>query len=118
MRAITRFISTACIGLAASPASTVLAQGAYPDKPIRIIAPCTAGGSADFRALVKAQPGRLSYGSCAFDTPFHLAVERYEFYTGSFVVHASYRGSSPAMPDTIGRQLDAVFAPLANIRGE
>ena len=69
----------------------------------------------EFNALVKAQPGRLSYGSCGVGTPMHLAGELYKFLTASFVVHVPYRGCAPATLDTIGGQLDAVFATTATV---
>jgi tripartite-type tricarboxylate transporter receptor subunit TctC len=115
MRAITRLFSTAWIGLAASLASTVPAQAAYPNKPTRIIVPYSAGGSVDLLALVKAPSGRLSYGPCGVGTPAHPAGELHEFLTRSFVVHASCRGCSPATRDTIGGPLDAVFATIATV---
>jgi tripartite-type tricarboxylate transporter receptor subunit TctC len=70
---------------------------------------------AEFNALVKTQPGRLSYGSCGVGTPMHLAGELYKFLTKTFVVHVPYRGCSPATLDTIGGQLDAVFATTATV---
>ena len=74
-----------------------------------------AGTLGEFSALVKGQPGRLSYGSCGVGTPMHLAGELYKFLTGSFIVHVPYRGCSPATLDTIGGQIDAVFATTATV---
>ncbi|MBL8383631.1 MAG: tripartite tricarboxylate transporter substrate binding protein [Burkholderiales bacterium] len=70
---------------------------------------------AEYNALVKAQPGRLSYGSCGVGTPMHLAGELHKFLTRSFIVHVPYRGCAPATLDTIGGQLDAVFATTATV---
>ncbi len=74
-----------------------------------------ANTAAEFDALVRQQPGRLSYGSCGVGTPMHLAGELYKFLTKTFVVHVPYRGCSPATLDTIGGQLDAVFATTATV---
>ena len=74
-----------------------------------------AGTLAEFDALARAQPGRLSYGSCGVGTPMHLAGELYKFLTRTFIVHVPYRGCSPATLDTIGGQLDAVFATTATV---
>ncbi len=70
---------------------------------------------AEFTALARAQPGRLSYGSCGIGTPMHLAGELYKFMSKTFIVHVPYRGCSPATLDTIGGQLDAVFATTATV---
>ena len=75
----------------------------------------TANTVAEFDALVRAQPGKFSYGSCGVGTPMHLAGELYKFLTRSFIVHVPYRGCSPATLDTIGGQLDAVFATTATV---
>jgi tripartite-type tricarboxylate transporter receptor subunit TctC len=55
MHSITRLISLAWIGIAAACAAPALAQGNFPSKPIRIIVPYTAGGSADFMARMIGQ---------------------------------------------------------------
>ena len=70
---------------------------------------------AEFNALIKAQPGRLSYGSCGVGTPMHLAAELHKFLIKGFVVHVPYRGCAPATLDTIGGQIDAVFATTATV---
>ena len=69
----------------------------------------------EFGALVRAQPGKFSYGSCGVGTPMHLAGELYKFLTRSFIVHVPYRGCAPATLDTLGGQLDAVFATTATV---
>ena len=74
-----------------------------------------ANTAAEFDALVRTQPGKLSYGSCGVGTPMHLAGELYKFLTRTFIVHVPYRGCSPATLDTIGGQLDAVFATTATV---
>lgn len=74
-----------------------------------------ANTAAEFDALVRSQPGKLSYGSCGVGTPMHLAGELYKFLTKGFIVHVPYRGCSPATLDTIGGQIDAVFATTATV---
>ena len=74
-----------------------------------------ASNAAEFDALVRSQPGKFSYGSCGVGTPMHLAGELYKFLTKTFIVHVPYRGCSPATLDTIGGQLDAVFATTATV---
>ena len=74
-----------------------------------------ANTMAEFDAMARAQPGKFSYGSCGVGTPMHLAGELYKFLTRSFIVHVPYRGCSPATLDTIGGQLDAVFATTATL---
>ncbi|MFC5523187.1 Bug family tripartite tricarboxylate transporter substrate binding protein [Polaromonas jejuensis] len=64
-----------------------------------------------FIAYVKANPGKLSYGSPGNGTSPHLAGEMFKDMTQSFAVHAPYRGAAPAMQDLLGGQVDFMFDP-------
>ncbi len=74
---------------------------------------------AAFRADLKANPGRRSFGSPGNGSSPHLAAELMKSMTGSFAVHVPYRGAAPALTDLLGGQLDFLFDPgiaLAHIR--
>ncbi|WP_395701999.1 Bug family tripartite tricarboxylate transporter substrate binding protein [Aquabacterium sp.] len=60
----------------------------------------------DFVALVKAHPGKYSYGSSGIGTGLHLAGEMVKEAGGLFMVHVPYRGVGPLTNDLIGGQLD------------
>jgi tripartite-type tricarboxylate transporter receptor subunit TctC len=60
-------------------------------------------------ALVKSQPGKLSYASSGTGTPPHLAGELFKQSTGTFITHVPYRGSAPALQDVMAGQADLVF---------
>jgi tripartite-type tricarboxylate transporter receptor subunit TctC len=60
-----------------------------------------------FIALLKRNPGKYSYGSGGTGAISHLDVELFKVLTGTFMVHIPYRGSGPAMNDTIAGQVDA-----------
>jgi tripartite-type tricarboxylate transporter receptor subunit TctC len=66
-----------------------------------------AGGMKEFIAMLKAWPGRYSYGSGGTGSISHLDVELFKVLTGTYMVHIPYRGSGPAMNDTIAGQVDA-----------
>jgi tripartite-type tricarboxylate transporter receptor subunit TctC len=66
-----------------------------------------AGGMKEFIAMLKAGPGRYSYGSGGTGSISHLDVELFKVLTGTYMVHIPYRGSGPAMNDTIAGQVDA-----------
>ena len=71
-------------------------------------------------ALVKAQPGALSYASSGVGGQVHLNMELFKQMSGTDIVHVPYRGTTQFMPDLLsGRvamSLDSLPAHLANIR--
>ncbi|MDB5856403.1 MAG: putative Bug-like extracytoplasmic solute binding receptor, family [Ramlibacter sp.] len=75
---------------------------------------------AELVALLKAQPGRLSYASGGPGTSQHLAAELFKIATKTFAVHIPYKGSGPALTDLIGGQVqfmvDSVSAALGHIQ--
>ncbi len=66
---------------------------------------------ATFRADLKANPGRRSFGSPGNGSSPHLAAEMMKSMTGTFAVHVPYRGAAPALTDLLGGQLDFLFDP-------
>jgi tripartite-type tricarboxylate transporter receptor subunit TctC len=65
----------------------------------------------EFLAYMKANPGKLSFGSPGNGSSPHLAAEMMKAQTGLFAVHVPYRGAAPAMQDLLGGQLDFMFDP-------
>ena len=53
----------------------------------------------------KANPGKLSYGSCGIGTPMHFVMELVKQKSNLDVVHAGYKGCAPAMTDVVGGQI-------------
>ena len=75
---------------------------------------------AELVALLRQQPGRLSYASGGAGTSQHLACELFKLATKTFAVHIPYRGSGPALTDLIGGQvqfmIDSVSAALGHVQ--
>lgn len=65
----------------------------------------------EFLAYIKANPGKLSFGSPGNGSSPHLAAEMLKAQTNTFAVHVPYRGAAPAMQDLLGGQLDFMFDP-------
>ena len=63
-------------------------------------------------ALLKRSPGKFSYASSGSGGISHLDGEAFKVMTGTFLVHIPYRGSGPALNDTIAGQVDAQFDNL------
>ena len=69
---------------------------------------------ADLIAMAKAQPGKLSYGSTGQGTAHHLIGEQFADMAGVELLHVPYKGSSPALVDLIGGQIQIMFDTVAS----
>ena len=65
----------------------------------------------EFMAYLKANPGKLSYGSPGNGSSPHLAGELFKDQAGLYAIHVPYRGAAPAMQDLLGGQIDFMFDP-------
>ncbi len=63
--------------------------------------------------LVKAEPGKIFFGSSGKGGLPHLAGELLNIQAGLKAVHVPYRGSAPAFTDLISGQVQYVFDALA-----
>jgi tripartite-type tricarboxylate transporter receptor subunit TctC len=61
-------------------------------------------------ALAKSRPGELSYASTGTGGSGHLTMELFRLQAGIDVLHVPYKGSSTAVPDLIGGQVDMMFS--------
>jgi len=61
----------------------------------------------EFIALLKKNPGKYSYASSGTGGISHLDGELFKVLTGTFMVHIPYKGSGPALNDTIAGQVEA-----------
>lgn len=59
----------------------------------------------EFVAHVKANPGKLSYGSPGNGSTAHLSMELFKSMTGSNIVHIPYKGSAGVLADVMGGQI-------------
>ncbi|WP_157462656.1 Bug family tripartite tricarboxylate transporter substrate binding protein [Curvibacter gracilis] len=66
-------------------------------------------------ALDKARPGSLSIASSGNGATPHLAAELLKLTTGLQLNHIPYKGSGPAINDTVGGQVDLVFTGYATV---
>ncbi|MEI7446655.1 MAG: tripartite tricarboxylate transporter substrate-binding protein, partial [Burkholderiales bacterium] len=68
----------------------------------------------EFFKYLKANPGRLNYGSAGNGTSHHLTVELYKTLTRTFITHIPYRGAGPALQDLLAGQVDLMFDGLGS----
>jgi tripartite-type tricarboxylate transporter receptor subunit TctC len=74
-----------------------------------------ANNIAELIALLKAEPGRQSYGSPGIGTVHHLAMETFKRQAGVSLQHVPYKGASAIVPDVISGQIQVgiISAPPA-----
>jgi tripartite-type tricarboxylate transporter receptor subunit TctC len=64
---------------------------------------------------VKANPGKLSYGSSGAGTMNHLSGEMFKSLTGiTDLPHVPYRGAGPALADVIGGQIPIIIPAMTS----
>lgn len=61
-------------------------------------------------ALARARPGQLNYASSGNGTPPHLAAELFKWMARIDVTHVPYKAAGPAIIDTVGGQVQMIFA--------
>ncbi|MBU3630563.1 tripartite tricarboxylate transporter substrate binding protein [Polynucleobacter sp. AP-Melu-500A-A1] len=67
---------------------------------------------ADLIAMLKADPGKLSFGSSGIGNSDHMAGELFLATTGMQAIHIPYKGGAPAATDLVGGQIDFYFAGM------
>ncbi|WP_270937141.1 Bug family tripartite tricarboxylate transporter substrate binding protein [Falsiroseomonas oryzae] len=67
---------------------------------------------AEFVALLRAQPGRLSYGSGGNGSSTHLVPELFKLVARVDMQHVPYRGSAPALNDTVAGNVQVMLDQL------
>ena len=66
----------------------------------------------DLIAYVKANPGKVNYGSAGVGTQVHLATENFQYAAGLDMTHIPYKGEALALTDLMGGQVQVVTPNL------
>jgi tripartite-type tricarboxylate transporter receptor subunit TctC len=104
-------------------------MGKLPYDPIQSFAPVVTIGTiphilvvganqpyktvADLIAAAKAQPGKLAFASGGTGTVLQMQGELLKQQAGVQFIHVPYKGDTPALQDTLGGQVNFMFAPAA-----
>ena len=81
----------------------------HPDVP--------AKNFKEFVTYVKANPGKLNYGSAGNASAGHLAMEYLKLVTGMFITHIPYRGTGPQLIDLLAGRTQASSAGMPALGG-
>src|SRR2546429_6484 len=121
-------IAAAVAVLAMSPALGQPDEPAdYPNRPAKIVGSVPefpnvllvrqdfpAKAVQEFMGYVKANPGKVTFGSEGPGTTSHLTAELFMKLTGTKMLHVPYRGTGPALNDLVAGHVDFIFMELAS----
>jgi len=65
-------------------------------------------------ALAKAKPGEVTFASSGQGSVIHLATELFNTMAGTKMNHIPYKGTGPALTDTLAGQTNVFFSSTAN----
>jgi tripartite-type tricarboxylate transporter receptor subunit TctC len=83
------------------PIAVVINPDVLPVKDIR-----------EFVQFLKANPGKVNYGSAGSGGSSHLVPEYFKFRTGTFMTHIPYQGTAPAAGGLVAGHVHAMFDTL------
>jgi tripartite-type tricarboxylate transporter receptor subunit TctC len=67
----------------------------------------------DLIALAKSKPGAINFASSGQGSVIHMATELFQSMAGIKMNHIPYKGTGPALTDTLGGQTDVFFSSTA-----
>jgi tripartite-type tricarboxylate transporter receptor subunit TctC len=73
---------------------------------------------AEFIALLKANPGKYSYGSSGVGTGIHLAGELFKMQAGVDMLHVPYKGTGAAVSDLLANRIQMMFEAVPSAVGK
>ena len=80
-----------------------------------------ANNVAELIALAKAKPGELNFASSGNGQSTHLSAELFAAMAGVKMNHIPYKGSAPALTDTMGGQtqlmFDTMLSAMPHVKG-
>ena len=112
--------------IAANAINPALQPGQFPYQPVKDFAPISLIGVTplilvvnaekvpaktvtEFVAFLKANPGKIAYGSSGVGSSLHIGMELFLQKTGTTMVHVPYKGSAAMVQDLIGGQVAAAM---------
>ncbi|WP_026437292.1 tripartite tricarboxylate transporter substrate binding protein [Acidovorax sp. JHL-9] len=69
-------------------------------------------------ALAKKEPGRINYASSGTGSTQHIAAEMFKDAAGIDITHVPYKGSSAALVDLVGGQVQMSFDTMPSVIGQ
>ncbi len=77
-----------------------------------------ASNPKELVAYAKANPGKVSWGSSGNGSSLHIGLALFQGATGVDVVHVPYKGSGPAITDTISGQIQTMHTTTVSAEAQ
>jgi tripartite-type tricarboxylate transporter receptor subunit TctC len=90
------------VGLIGHAPNSLVVHPSFPVKSVQ-----------ELIAYVKANPGKVNYGSAGVGTVSHVSGEYFASAAGIKLVHVPYRGTGPALNDLVAGHVDLIFMELS-----
>ena len=91
-----------------APVSQVSAQGyvlvVHPAVPVKSV--------AELVQYLRANPGKLNYGSSGIGSPIHMSGELFQIATGTRMIHIPFKGMGAAYTDLVGGHVELSFPTI------
>jgi tripartite-type tricarboxylate transporter receptor subunit TctC len=68
-------------------------------------------------SYLRANPGKVSFGSAGIGTSQHLAGEMFKLMTKTDMTHVAYRGAAAAVPDLLKGDIQLMFVSIPDVVG-
>jgi tripartite-type tricarboxylate transporter receptor subunit TctC len=96
-----------------APISQVSTQGyalvVHPTIPAKSV--------AEFTQYLRANPGKLTYGSSGIGSLIHMSGELFQIATGTRMIHVPFKGMGAAYSDLVGGHIQASFPTIISSIG-
>jgi tripartite-type tricarboxylate transporter receptor subunit TctC len=70
---------------------------------------------ADYIAYARANPGKLTCASSGAGSAIHMSCELFKIQTNTNILHVPYKGSSLALNDLLGGQVNSIFDNMPSV---
>jgi len=77
-----------------------------------------ANNATELVRYLKANPGKVNYGSGGNGSAANLATEYFKMQTETAILHIPYRGTAPAVTDLMGGQIQMLFTGAPAVMGQ
>ena len=81
--------------------------GVHPSLPVRSV--------KELIAFAKVRPGQINFAGSSPGSASHLAAELFKYSAGVDIVFIPYRGTGPALNDTLSGQVSLLFSNTATV---